>query len=184
LEPAPKIESAFGPTTAYLTRGWIFTVSGAPEGATLAWSGTGTFQYQPAIPNAVTATFRAPGRNTVSVSYTVGGKTYFTSLELVAKDADAYARLGGIAQCDADVHGCPACPHPVHGPIIEGHRLYMLDGLPIARVGDRGVHAACCGPNTFVIAEGDGDVLIDGKAAARIGDATQHCGGRGRIIRR
>jgi uncharacterized Zn-binding protein involved in type VI secretion len=60
----------------------------------------------------------------------------------------------------------------------------MLDGLPIARVGDHGIHASCCGPNSFVISEGDSEVLIDGKPAARIGDATQHCGGKGKIISR
>jgi uncharacterized Zn-binding protein involved in type VI secretion len=181
-EPVLKIESYFGPTTAYLTRGWIFKVSGAPQGAAVAWSGTGSFQY--AMPNAVIATFQAPGQNTVSVSCTVGGKTYSASLKLVAKDANNYARLGGKAQCPSDAHGCPACPHTVMGPIIEGHKLYKLDGLPIARVGDHGVHASCCGPNSFVISAGDSEVLIDGKPAARIGDATQHCGGKGKIISR
>lgn len=181
-EPVLKIESYFGLTTAYLTRGWIFKVTGAPQGATLAWSGTGSFQY--AMANAAMATFQAPGQNTVSVSCTVGGKTYSASLKLVAKDANKYARLGGKAQCPADAHGCPACPHNVVGPIIEGHPRYNLDGLPIARVGDHGVHAACCGPNIFVISEGDSEVLIDGKPAARIGDATQHCGGKGKIISR
>jgi uncharacterized Zn-binding protein involved in type VI secretion len=49
-------------------------------------------------------------------------------------------------------------------------------------VGDHGVHAGCCGSNTFVIKTGDPNVLIDGKPAARVGDQTQHCGGTGRII--
>lgn len=191
LRPAPielpakvvlKIESFFGPTVAYLTRDWIFKVVGAPAGATLVWSGTGQFQVQQ--PGTVKATFNAPGKNTISVTCTLGGRTYSASLDLVAKDADKYARLGGKAHCPADAHGCPACPHPVTGPIISGSPTFNLDGLPIARVGDRGVHAACCGPCIFVITGGDDEVLVDGKAAARIGDVTTHCGGRGMIISR
>jgi uncharacterized Zn-binding protein involved in type VI secretion len=49
-------------------------------------------------------------------------------------------------------------------------------------VGDNGVHAACCGPNTFVIEEGDPEVLIDGRPAARVGDSTRHCGGFGHLV--
>jgi len=176
-----KIESYFGPTTAYLTRDWIFKVTGAPQGAVLVWSGTGTFQTH--IPGAVKATFRAAGKNTISVSCTLAGVTQSASLELVAKDADNYARVGGTARALC-AHGCPACPHPVVGPIISGSSTYMLDGRPIACVGGRGTHVACCGPNTFVISTGDGEVLIDGKAAARIGDVTTHCGGKGTIVTR
>jgi uncharacterized Zn-binding protein involved in type VI secretion len=182
VEPVLKIESYFGPTTAYLTRDWIFKVTGAPRGGTLVWSGTGKFQVQ--LPDTVKATFRAAGSNTISVTCTLDGRTYSASLDLIAKDADKYARVGGKARCHSDAHGCPACPHDVLGPIISGSPTYLLDGLPIARVGDRGTHAACCGPNTFVIATGDNEVLVDGKAAARIGDATTHCGGQGTITSR
>ena len=35
-----------------------------------------------------------------------------------AKDANLYARLGSIARCGADAHGCPACPRPTIGPLI------------------------------------------------------------------
>src|SRR5437868_465556 len=31
----------------------------------------------------------------------------------------AAARMGDSAQVDQDAHGCPACPHPGVGPIVE-----------------------------------------------------------------
>lgn len=96
--------------------------------------------------------------------------------------APRYARVGSTAFNPRDAHGCPSEPHAVSGPIINGSTLVTVEGLPAARKGDNGVHAACCGPNTFIVAEGDPEVLIEGKPAARIGDKTDHCGGSGEII--
>jgi uncharacterized Zn-binding protein involved in type VI secretion len=94
-----------------------------------------------------------------------------------------YAHVGSLAQCPADAHGCPACPHPVVGPIQTGSHTIFINGQPAARVGDTGVHTACCGPNTFTIATGDSTVLIGGRPAAKIGESiTHHCGGTGTII--
>ncbi|MFH2065239.1 MAG: PAAR domain-containing protein [Pseudomonadota bacterium] len=90
--------------------------------------------------------------------------------------------MGSIAHCPNDAHGCPACPHPVRGPIQSGSPYVLIEGKPAARVGDSGIHAACCGPNTFMITTGDPNVLIDGKPAARLGDQTKHCGGVGKIV--
>jgi hypothetical protein len=58
----------------------------------------------------------------------------------------------------------------------------MINGRPAVRVGDPGVHAACCGPNTWTAQSGSGTVIINGKAAHRLGDADQHCGGMGKMI--
>jgi len=94
----------------------------------------------------------------------------------------AYARVGDKAQVPADAHGCPGCAHPAVGPGIVGSSEVLLDGRPVMRVGDVGIHAACCGPNMWRVVEGDPSVLINGRPAARIGDKTQHCGGSGKLI--
>jgi uncharacterized Zn-binding protein involved in type VI secretion len=57
-----------------------------------------------------------------------------------------------------------------------------VNGRPAVRVGDPGVHAACCGPNSWTAKAGSGTVFINGRKAHRLGDATQHCGGIGQLI--
>jgi uncharacterized Zn-binding protein involved in type VI secretion len=49
-------------------------------------------------------------------------------------------------------------------------------------VGDKGIHAACCGPNMWTAVKGSGTVLINNKPAHRLGDKDQHCGGSGNLI--
>lgn len=46
---------------------------------------------------------------------------------------------------------------------------------------DPGVHAACCGANTWTAAKGSATVFINGKSAHRMGDQTRHCGGMGQL---
>ena len=87
-----------------------------------------------------------------------------------------------MAMAPADRHGCPACPHPVMGVIISGNPQVLINGLPVACEGDIGTHAACCGPNNFVIRDGDDFVRINGKRVAKIGSSTIHCGGMGQIV--
>jgi uncharacterized Zn-binding protein involved in type VI secretion len=84
--------------------------------------------------------------------------------------------------CPADAHGCPACPHPVVGPGTAGSDNVLTNGLPSLRVGDPGVHAACCGPNSWNAKAGSGTVLINGKPAHRLSDQVKHCGGMGQTI--
>ena len=50
------------------------------------------------------------------------------------------------------------------------------------RQGDHGIHAACCGPNTWTAQAGSGTVKINGQGAHRLGDADTHCGGTGKLI--
>jgi uncharacterized Zn-binding protein involved in type VI secretion len=57
-----------------------------------------------------------------------------------------------------------------------------VNAKPALRVNDMGVHAACCGPNTWMAAKGSGTVFINQRAAVRMGDQTQHCGGAGKMI--
>lgn len=91
-------------------------------------------------------------------------------------------RVGDNAQVPADSHGCPACPHPAIGPAIAGSPDVLVNGKPALRVNDPGVHAACCGPNSWNAKAGAPGVLINGKKAHRKGDATKHCGGNGKLV--
>ena len=91
-------------------------------------------------------------------------------------------RLGDLSKVDADAHGCPACPHPGTGPAIVGSPDVNCNGMPALRVGDTGIHAACCGPNTWEAKMGSGTVFINNKAAHRKDDMDKHCGGVGKLI--
>ncbi|MDH5546859.1 MAG: hypothetical protein OEZ43_14800 [Gammaproteobacteria bacterium] len=92
------------------------------------------------------------------------------------------ARLGDKSHAPADVHGCPACAHPVTGPAVVGSADVLINNMPALRVGDKGIHAACCGSNTWQTTAGSGSVLINNLGAVRLGDSTQHCGGAGNVI--
>lgn len=94
----------------------------------------------------------------------------------------AQARLGDPSVCPADAHGCPGCPHPATGPAIEGSDNVFVNSKPAVRVGDGGIHAACCGPNQWKAQSGSSSVFINGKAAHRVGDAVKHCGGIGKTV--
>ena len=89
------------------------------------------------------------------------------------------ARVSDIASINACAHGCPACPHPCKGPAIAGSPDVYVNKLPAARVGDPGVHAACCNANMWECKTGSSTVFINGKKAHRKGDDTKHCGGMG-----
>jgi uncharacterized Zn-binding protein involved in type VI secretion len=91
-------------------------------------------------------------------------------------------RVGDNAFVPADAHGCPACPHPATGPATVGSPNVLVNGLPVLRLGDSGVHAACCGPNQWKAAKGSSTVFVNDKPAHRMGDTTSHCGGVGNLI--
>jgi uncharacterized Zn-binding protein involved in type VI secretion len=91
-------------------------------------------------------------------------------------------RLGDNAHCPADAHGCPGCAHGVTGPAVGGSPNVIVNGMAALRIGDPGVHSACCGPNTWNAAAGSGSVKINGIPAHRLGDMTAHCGGTGKLI--
>ena len=177
-----------GESPKVFTSGWIFgarctvtSTAGKTEdiSSQVRWEGTGTFK--PAVGTTSRPTFEKPGKNTIKLTAVVNGQDVTREFTVEAVSPGPYARVGDIADCPADIHGCPACPHHVKGPILTGSPEVLIDGRPAARVGDTGTHATCCGPNRFEIAEGDASVLINGKPAARIGDKTKHCGGMGTI---
>lgn len=91
-------------------------------------------------------------------------------------------RIGDNALVPADAHGCPACPHPAVGPGIAGSPNVLTNGLPSLRVGDPGIHAACCGPNKWAAKTGSRTVFINGRAAHRLSDMVRHCGGLGQLV--
>jgi len=91
-------------------------------------------------------------------------------------------RVGDLSSVPADAHGCPACPHPCIGPAIKGSPNVKVNKLPAVRVGDNGIHAACCGPNTWTAKAGSATVFINNQKAHRQGDQDQHCGGSGSMV--
>jgi uncharacterized Zn-binding protein involved in type VI secretion len=91
-------------------------------------------------------------------------------------------RLGDKANVPLDAHGCPACPHSAVGPAIMGSPDVNVNRRPALRVDDPGIHAACCGSNTWKATQGSATVMINGKAAHRMGDQNRHCGGTGQLI--
>jgi uncharacterized Zn-binding protein involved in type VI secretion len=92
------------------------------------------------------------------------------------------ARLGDKSMVPTDSHGCPACPHPCIGPAIQGSADVLVNNRPAVRVGDKGVHAPCCGSNMWEAAKGSTSVEINGKGAHRLLDKDEHCGGNGMMI--
>lgn len=144
------------------------------------WSGSGVFS--PKVGAVTHPAFAHAGANTIQLSVKVGKEIYKKEFAVQTVSSDGYAAVGDKALCPSDAHGCPGCPHPVIGPIKTGSTKVKINGRSAARVGDTGVHATCCGSNTFKIAAGDPNVLIDGKPAARLGDKTTHCGGVGRVV--
>ncbi len=94
----------------------------------------------------------------------------------------AAARLQDLANCPADSHGRDCCPHNVTGPAIAGSPNVYTNGRNQLRIGDPGVHATCCGPNTWKCGAGSSSVFVNGIPAVRLGDMTVHCGGIGKII--
>ena len=90
-------------------------------------------------------------------------------------------RLSDTALVPADSHACTMCPHTCIGPIIDASNDVFINSLGAAREGDPGIHAVCCGPNTFKCAEGSPNVFVNGKPLVRKGDKTEHCGGDGSI---
>lgn len=186
--PDLKLTYPAGESSKVFTSGWVFGAQCTyrDDGKEVdisdqvSWSGTGTFS--PDKSSRSYPTFNSEGQNTIELSVKVNGEEYKKEFHVEVVSPRGYARIGDMSQNPIDAHGCLACPHPTVGPIISGSPNVSIVGLPAARVGDRGVHAVCCGPNMFTLKTGDNNVLIDGKPAARKGDMAVHCGGTGRII--
>jgi uncharacterized Zn-binding protein involved in type VI secretion len=94
----------------------------------------------------------------------------------------AQGRLGDKGSVQVDAHGCPMCPHFAMGPAITASPDVKCNNRPALRVGDTGVHSACCGTNTWTATKGSQTVLINGRPAHRKYDAQMHCGGPGKLV--
>ena len=92
------------------------------------------------------------------------------------------SRVTDMAFNPVDAHYCPACPHPVIGPAISGSPDTLVNGLAVLRIGDPGVHAACCNANMWVCMTGSGTVTVNDISVCRLGDLTAHCGGVGTLV--
>lgn len=91
-------------------------------------------------------------------------------------------RVGDLANCPVDAHGKNCCSHNVTGPATAGSPDVSINGRPVLRIGDPGVHAACCGSNTWKCAQGSPTVVVNNIPVVRLGDTTTHCGGTGTMI--
>ena len=178
-----------GSSPKVFQNGWIYgakCIVTNEDGSTkdvsnqLGWSGSATFSSP--VGNRTRTYFDSVGSNSMTITYQADEAVYSKTINVTTVSEHLYARVGGTSQANNDAHGCLACPHTTKGPIISGSPLIYINGKPAARVGDIGVHAVCCGPNTFEIVGGDSQVLIDGRPAAKIGSSVQHCGGLGEII--
>lgn len=86
------------------------------------------------------------------------------------------ARVGDNGQVTACVHGGPCCPHPaIMGPAILGSPNVIVNGMPALRLGDNGMHAACCLTQQWMTTKGSSTVFINNLPAIRLGDSLQHC---------
>jgi uncharacterized Zn-binding protein involved in type VI secretion len=188
-ELKPALTFPLGKSPKIFNTGWIlgasFTIKDAKGNAIdlsdkVKWSGGAS--YTPSTGKEVRPFFSAIGKNKIILTVEYENKLYKAEYFAEVVNALDYARVGSISSCPADAHGCHACPHHVQGPVITGSTRVLIAGKPAACVGDKGTHAACCGPNTFSITEGDPNILIEGKPVAKIGSATKHCGGIGKIV--
>jgi uncharacterized Zn-binding protein involved in type VI secretion len=173
-----------GRSPKVFTTGWVFGARCSYEGNdysdAVKWSGSGSFL--PADGSMSRPSFSGEGTNQIVLSVIIDNKSYSKTFSVDAISPAKYACVGMHVYCAADAHGCIACAHPVDGVITTGSPNVFVNGKPAARVGDVGVHAACCGANTFKIISGDSQVLINGRPAAWTGlSQTQHCGGMGTI---
>ncbi len=188
-EVVPELLFPLGSSPKVFDKGWLFGASFKITGKNdeeidlsdnVQWSGTGSFE--PDKGSSSRPVFNNVGENKIILTAEYEGKKYSKEYKVSAVSSSLYAHIGSMAFCPSDAHGCIGCSHAVSGPVITGNGNVLINGMPVACEGDRGVHAACCGGNSFVITDGDPNVLINGKKVAKIGSRTQHCGGSGHIV--
>ena len=80
----------------------------------------------------------------------------------------------GTPHCHS-VHPWSPVPHPNMGPILTGAMSVTINDLLAARITDMGMHASCCGPQTFIVMQGSSTVVVEGFSQSRLGDLTMHC---------
>lgn len=91
----------------------------------------------------------------------------------------AVTRQFDMVHSDLDLHVNPAwwpIVFQVDGWFTGGSPNVYVNSRQAIRVGDGGVHIACCGPQTFVAATGSPNVFCNSVPLVRELDATLHCG--------
>src|SRR6201999_2096077 len=58
--------------------------------------------------------------------------------------------FGDFSYVPKDGHGNPCCTHECRGPAQTGSPDVFVNDRNAVRVTDTGIHAKCCGPNTWV----------------------------------
>ena len=84
-------------------------------------------------------------------------------------------RLGDDALVTGHGHCCTICPHVCVGPTINGSTNVFVNSMPAIRQNDPGIHAACCGANTYKSTQGSPNVFVNSKPLCRLNDQTLHC---------
>jgi hypothetical protein len=95
----------------------------------------------------------------------------------------ALGRFNGKDFCFCPKHNCKSCAkcgHKVQGPATMGAAHTMVNGVPVLRIGDQGVHdkQTCCGPNKWVAMKTitPHKVFVEGKEVFCVGDISLHDG--------
>jgi len=91
------------------------------------------------------------------------------------------ARLGDKASSRRRCARVSRLSAPAVGPIVTARRRLRQQQARGA-AGRSGIHAVCCGPNTFTIQRGSPTVYVNGQALRAMNDQTKHCGASGPII--
>jgi uncharacterized Zn-binding protein involved in type VI secretion len=87
------------------------------------------------------------------------------------------ARVGDLVVGGLHCHGHSHGPQPSPGRIISGASKVFADGRLVARTGDSGYSAVCCGGvGKIIISPSQQKVFVQGKPAAGQGTPTEHCG--------
>lgn len=94
----------------------------------------------------------------------------------------AQSRLGDRSYVPEDNHNQVDCPHKCIGPATKASPDVFVNQQPALRITDTGIHARCCGPNTWQAVEGSQTVHINNLGAHRKEDKDQHCGGPGYMV--
>jgi uncharacterized Zn-binding protein involved in type VI secretion len=179
-----------GPSPKVFNDGWVFGARCTVEddsglhdySGQVHWSFSGDGSGSPDVGAMCRPVWAGPGEKWIKLSVTVDGALVESTFPVVTVERLDYAGVGYlVARIPACSHGCDACPHDAKGPLVTGSPTVTVMGVPAGRVGDTGIHAACCGGNIWEVVEGDPEVLIDGRPAAKIGSKTKHCGGVGSI---
>ncbi|MGB3008546.1 MAG: PAAR domain-containing protein, partial [Chitinophagaceae bacterium] len=188
-EQVPELLFPLGKSPKVFDKGWLFgaafKITGKEEeeldlSDNIKWSGTASFEPEKGASSR--PSFNSVGENKIILTVEYEGKKYSKEYKVTTVNAYNYARVGAKSLCPADAHGDPGDPRTCIGPVITGNANVLINGMPAACEGDRGIHAVCSGPNNFIIVDGDPDVLINGKKAAKLFTLTQHCGGVGKIV--